>query len=330
MTIDPFASKSPAWMGVVLRLAGIYNILWGAWVVFAPGMLFDWFGIDRPQPIEIWQCVGMIVGVYGVGYWVAASNPARHWPIVLVGMLGKIFGPIGFAQAVFDGIFPPAFGLTILTNDLIWWVPFSLILVHAYRERGRRVAQSIERTSVDVREALAGIRTSAGDPLLELSHRGPVLLVFLRHLGCTFCREALADVARDRASIEANGATIALVHMSDDAVAEKFSAKYGLGDVARISDPEKRLYNAFDLARGSLGQLFGLEVWLRGFDAGVLHKHAVGKLEGDGFQMPGAFLVHDGAIVAAFRHESAGDRPDYCAIADHDPSEAPVPEPALV
>ena len=72
--------------------------------------------------------IGMIVGVYGVGYWVAAANPMVHWPIVLVGFLGKVFGPIGFAMALFNGQFPLKFGLNIIFNDLIWWVPFFIIL----------------------------------------------------------------------------------------------------------------------------------------------------------------------------------------------------------
>ena len=62
---------------------------------------------------------------------IAASDPVRHWPIVLVGLLGKIFGPIGFVQAVLNERFPLAMGLTIVTNDLIWWVPFALILWNA-------------------------------------------------------------------------------------------------------------------------------------------------------------------------------------------------------
>jgi hypothetical protein len=74
----------------------------------------------------------MIVGVYGVGYTVAAFAPARHWPIVLVGLLGKIFGPMGFVWAASRGELPWIAGWTILTNDLIWWVPFALILRHAY------------------------------------------------------------------------------------------------------------------------------------------------------------------------------------------------------
>jgi hypothetical protein len=75
----------------------------------------------------------MIVGVYGVGYAIAALDPSRHWPVVLVGLLGKIFGPIGFLSAVVGGTLPLSFGLTILTDDLIWWLPFALILLRAYQ-----------------------------------------------------------------------------------------------------------------------------------------------------------------------------------------------------
>jgi hypothetical protein len=90
-------------------------------------------GAQRPNYPEIWQCVGMIVGLYGIGYLIAAQDSHTHWPIVFVGLLGKIFGPIGFLIALLRGAFPPLFGLTILTNDLLWWIPFTLILREAYR-----------------------------------------------------------------------------------------------------------------------------------------------------------------------------------------------------
>jgi hypothetical protein len=44
-----------------------------------------------------------------------------------------VLGPIGFAGALLSGRFPLAFGWNILTNDLVWWVPFTLILVAAWR-----------------------------------------------------------------------------------------------------------------------------------------------------------------------------------------------------
>jgi hypothetical protein len=101
--------------------------------VLLPGWLFDLTGLAHPNYPFIWQCVGMIVGVYGIGYLAAAADPLRHWPIVLVGFLGKIFGPLGYLMGVLRGEVPLEFGWTLPTNDLLWWIPFGLILLHAWR-----------------------------------------------------------------------------------------------------------------------------------------------------------------------------------------------------
>lgn len=124
-------------MKTVLLLAAAYNLAWGAAVVLLPGLAFDLAGMAPPRYPEIWQCVGMIVGVYGVGYAVAAFDPLRHWPIVLVGLLGKVLGPVGFLDAALRGALPWAFGWTILLNDLVWWWPFGSILLRARRAAGR-------------------------------------------------------------------------------------------------------------------------------------------------------------------------------------------------
>jgi hypothetical protein len=126
-------SSPSGWMRAVLLLAAAYNLAWGALVLLFPSAYFDWLGIPRPNYPPLWQCLGMIVGVYGVGYAIAAGDPLRHWPIVLVGLLGKVLGPIGFLDAVRRGELPWAFGWVNVSNDLIWWVPFALILLRAYR-----------------------------------------------------------------------------------------------------------------------------------------------------------------------------------------------------
>jgi len=115
-----------------LLFAGIYNILWGCWVVGNPRLIFTLAHMPHPNYIEIWQCVGMIVGVYGLGYLIAAANPLKHWPIVLVGFLGKTFGPIGFVIAIYKDVFPLSFGINIIFNDLIWWPCFLGILIKTY------------------------------------------------------------------------------------------------------------------------------------------------------------------------------------------------------
>lgn len=137
MSAGRSAGQTPRWMKWVLLAAGAYNLAWGALVVAFPLELFQRLDMPPPNYPQIWQCVGMIVGVYGVGYAIAAFDPARHWPIVLVGLLGKLFGPVGFLDAARRGELPWLFGLVNVANDLVWLVPFTLILAHAYRvEKG--------------------------------------------------------------------------------------------------------------------------------------------------------------------------------------------------
>jgi hypothetical protein len=125
-------------MQVVLSLAALYNLAWGAFVVVFPETLFRWAGMEPPTYPQIWQCLGMVVGVYGIGYAIAAADPFRHWPIVFVGLLGKLLGPIGFLKNALEGALPWRTGWLNVTNDLIWWIPFSAILLGAYRFHRRK------------------------------------------------------------------------------------------------------------------------------------------------------------------------------------------------
>ena len=135
MALATAPTRTPALAAAkaVLAVAAVYNVLFGAWAVLFPASAFSLAGIDQPNYPELWQCIGMIVGVYGVGYWIAARDPRTHWPIVLVGLLGKVFGPIGFLLAASRGELPWRFGVVILTNDLVWWWPFASILLAARR-----------------------------------------------------------------------------------------------------------------------------------------------------------------------------------------------------
>jgi peroxiredoxin len=160
---------------------------------------------------------------------------------------------------------------------------------------------------------LAGAVTSTGATLAGLSMERPVLVVFLRHSGCTFCREAMADLREKRHAIEAAGASLALVHMTTPEAFAEFAAEYGLEDVPAVADPGRLLYRGLGLRRGRLGQLLGPRVWWRGFKAWRAG-NAVGRFTGDATQMPGVFLIHRGRVVRRFRHATAADRPDYADL----------------
>ena len=116
--------------------AAAYNLVWGGINALFPQLFFALVGMAPPNYLPIWQVVGMFVLVYAPGYWWAARFPDRHRHLVLIGFLGKVLGPIGFAWALFGGQLPLAFGWTILTNDLIWWPAFVLYLRDAARMSG--------------------------------------------------------------------------------------------------------------------------------------------------------------------------------------------------
>lgn len=312
------AHEQPRWAPAVLRLAAIYNLVWGAWVIFFPNHLFDWTGIPRLNYPGIWQCVGMIVGVYGIGYWFAANDFRRHWPIVLVGFLGKIFGPIGFLQSAMTGVLPWSWGVTILTNDLIWWIPFGSMLYITFKDWNDPRQRSVDTSLGDVPKTLAQVNQEAiasdGRSLSAISRSQKTLVVFLRHSGCTFCRQALDELRKQSSKLASESIIPVIVHMGTMEEGKKMLASHQMIDTLQVSDPSCRLYRAYELDRGSLSQLFGMEVWWAGFKAALVQRHGLGKLAGDGFQLGGAFLIRDDKIIESHRSTSAADATPFCKL----------------
>ena len=106
--------------------AALYNFIWGSVTILFPTLFFELISAPQPTYQALWQVVGMFVLVYAPAYWWAARRPGYHRHLIVIGLLGKILGPIGFVWSASQGLLPLAFGWTILTNDLIWWPAFGL------------------------------------------------------------------------------------------------------------------------------------------------------------------------------------------------------------
>ena len=115
--------------------AAVYNLLWGAVNIVFPRWMFGWFGIPL-HDVPLWQVTAMMVMVYAPAYWWVARRPERFPQFIMIGLLGKILGPTGFAYAAVTHQLPLKFGVTILTNDLIWWPAFILYVRDAASLRG--------------------------------------------------------------------------------------------------------------------------------------------------------------------------------------------------
>jgi hypothetical protein len=126
---------------LIFGLAAIYNIAFGLWACLWPEAFFHQMEMAAPNYPGLWQCLGMVVGLYGVLYVSAAWRLDQTRLIIAVGLAGKILGPIGLFIIIRSGEWPLRAFTLIVFNDLIWWLPFGLFLLEGTRA-GERLRSS--------------------------------------------------------------------------------------------------------------------------------------------------------------------------------------------
>jgi hypothetical protein len=143
-TLVAMTDARPYRYRVVFIAAGVYNIGWGLLAAIDPQWLFRFSGMPAQNYPQIFMTLGMVLGVYGLLYLEVARRPADGFAIAAVGLLGKVLGPAGWLWLYATGRWPLASGVLILTNDLVWWLPFAGYLRRAwptwsatFRGRGR-------------------------------------------------------------------------------------------------------------------------------------------------------------------------------------------------
>ncbi len=112
--------------------AGAYNLAWGAYAALDPQWFARVAGLARLSQPAVFVTLGMVLGLYGLLYLEVARAPERGWPIAAVGLAGKLLGPAGMAALVLSGAWPARATILIVTNDLVWWLPFGLYLRDAW------------------------------------------------------------------------------------------------------------------------------------------------------------------------------------------------------
>lgn len=309
-------SKNTTWFKAVLYIAGIYHILWGFSVIFFPFFWFDLGSLSHPNYTQLWQIVGLYEIIFGFGFLMAASNPLRHWRVVLMGFITKISVTVGFVYFYLRGEEPFVIFNMVLSNHIFWLIPFMIILYNAYCHQYLLDKEMIQLNGIEVSELLDLYQTNKGVSLMDISNEHPVMLVFLRHFGCTFCKETLWFINNLKPEILAKGTKIVLVHMHNEEKANSELKKYNLSDLDTVSDPESMLYKGFHLKRGTLSQVLGFKVWFRGIYLWLTKGAFISSPEGvDTFQMPGIFLVYRGEIIKQYIHLTAADVPPYLELA---------------
>jgi hypothetical protein len=169
----------------------------------------------------------------------------------------------------------------------------------------------------DFARLLADVHTESGKNLLSLTQESPVLLVFLRHFGCAFCRKAIGDVAELVPELKARGIRPVFVHLGTTEIAKAHFDFYKIPDVERVDDPEAKIYQhpIFGLGKKSPWlQLVTPAVWAGWLMKGAAFKHGIGKIQGDGHQMPGVFLLKNAKIERKFIYREVSDEPPYSKL----------------
>lgn len=139
----------------------------------------------------------------------------------------------------------------------------------------------------------------------------PTLLVFLRHLGCVFCRETVADL---RVIAERDAAFPPVLFFTQASSVELRAFLRRDWPAARaIADPERQFYAAFGIERMSPLGLLRPALWeaQRRAQAKGLES---GEKSGDIWRMPGVFLVRGPEVLWTHEFRHAGDHPDWDRI----------------
>lgn len=122
------------WQCIALLVAGLQCLIWGVFIILWPARSSLAYGFAQP-PTELflWQGTGLVIVLFGVGYVIASTNPSQHWVVVFIGLLGKSLGPIGMGWSIYHKQVAHKVLYLIPINDLIWLLPFGLILLSAWR-----------------------------------------------------------------------------------------------------------------------------------------------------------------------------------------------------
>ncbi len=167
-------------------------------------------------------------------------------------------------------------------------------------------------------------RYGAEIPLAPLWADTPVVLVLVRHFGCQFCREQVADMRHIRSQVEAAGARLVIIGNGTPPMLDAFIEDFG-GDLEHVyTDPSRAVYDALGARSGSVLFMFDPRIWLNTIRS-LRQGARPGRTRGDASQLGGVWVARAGGdVVFEHRSDVAGDHPANDDIIAALPSAAAV------
>lgn len=120
------------WMRYLLWFVGGYNILAGVGMICFYHEGFKFLGIPKPELMLPLQLVGVLVGLFGVGYWLVAWSPVENRNILALGFASKALGSALGVGYVAAGRMPLVFLPVLFFADIVYLPPFLLIMRRLY------------------------------------------------------------------------------------------------------------------------------------------------------------------------------------------------------
>jgi hypothetical protein len=117
------------WMKFLLRFVAVFNIAAGAQMTLATKWTYWTIGMEEPKLDFPMKLVGILVAIFGYGYYLIARHPLENRNVLFLGMLSKGFGSVLGIYYILRGKLPflPFFPVLFFA-DIIYLVPFWLIL----------------------------------------------------------------------------------------------------------------------------------------------------------------------------------------------------------
>lgn len=112
----------------VLWIAGTYNIASGLGMLVGYHEVYRLLAVPKPASVLPLQMLGVMIALFGVGFFFAASDPLSHRLMILLGLWAKLAGFVLGAAAVVQGDLPGWFVVAVFFADLIYVPPLWVIL----------------------------------------------------------------------------------------------------------------------------------------------------------------------------------------------------------
>jgi peroxiredoxin len=143
------------------------------------------------------------------------------------------------------------------------------------------------------------VETTDGDSvrLAQFWRQAPVLIFFVRHVGCVFCREQVRALAQRYDDIRKRGAEVLAIIPTDAINAGRFARSMRL-PYPVLCDTARRAFAAFGLYEATIGDLAHPEVVLRTarqFARGNLP--IVNPFSSSLTQLGGVFIIDSDGVV---------------------------------